>query len=127
MKACWAALLPLLLSGCGDGSPTGSLSGKVTINGNPVAGAKVSMISSKSGSGALIDIGADGSFQSRDPLPVGSYKVAIVPNPPEPAAPGTKAAKGAPSEIPEKYQRPESSGFSAEVKAGRNEASFAIP
>ena len=127
MKACWAAVLPLVLSGCGADSPTGSLAGKVTIKGNPVAGAKVSMISSKSGSGAMIDIGPDGSFQSKDPLPVGSYKVSIVPNPPEPAAPGIKVAKAASPEIPVKYQSPESSGFSAEVKAGKNEASFAIP
>ena len=87
----------------------------------------MSLISSGSGAGALLDIGANGSFKSTDPLPVGTYKVALVPAPPEPVAPGTKAAKASPSLIPDKYQKVETSGFSAEIKTGKNSAIFDIP
>ena len=128
MKRSFLLLASILLTGCGSGGPsTGSFEGKVTLKGQPVSGSKVSLISSGSGAGAILNIGADGSFKSTDPLPVGTYKVALVPAPPEPMAPGTKAAKAAPSLIPDKYQKVETSGFSAEIKAGKNSTSFDIP
>lgn len=120
-------LLPLLLTGCSGTASTGTLSGKVSLKGQPLSGAQVSLVSSKSGSGAIIEIGQDGAFAFKEPLPVGTYRVAIVPKPPEPLAPGTKASKAPPSEIPIKYQQIESSGFTAEIKGGKNEAAFAIP
>lgn len=119
--------VPVLLVGCGGTASTGTLSGKVSLKGQPVMGAQVSMISSKTGSGAIAEIGQDGAFEFREALPVGSYKVAIVPKPPEPVAPGTRISKGPPSSIPLKYQRIETSGFNAEIKGGRNETTFAIP
>lgn len=119
--------VPWLLAGCGGAAPTGTLSGKVSLKGQPVMGAQVSIISSKTGSGAIAEIGQDGAFEFREGLPLGTYKVAIVPKPPEPAAPGMRLPKGPPSSIPLKYQRIETSGFNAEIKGGRNETTFAIP
>lgn len=128
MKRTFLLMSSFLLAGCGSVGPaTGSLEGKATLKGLPATGSKVSLISSGSGAGAMLDIGADGTFKSTDPLPVGSYKVALVPAPPEPVAPGTKAAKAGASVIPEKYQKVETSGFSAEVKAGKNTVNFDIP
>jgi len=121
----WIATL--LLAGCGGAGSSGTLAGKVSLKGQPVTGFQVSVISSKSGSGAMTEIGQDGAFEFREALPVGTYKVAVVPKPPEPVAPGTKLSKAPPPAIPIKYQRVETSGFSAEIKPGRNEATFSIP
>lgn len=126
MKYGYFVLAGLLMTGCGGGPATGSLQGKVTIKGTPVTGAKLSLRSS-AGAGALVDILPDGTLKSGDPIPVGDYKVSLVPNPPEPLPPGTKATKAPPTPIPNKFLNPDTSGWTAQVKSGTTTVNFEIP
>lgn len=141
----YAVLTCLCLSswfaiGCGGGpgGPQGKVGGKVTYNGNPVAeGTAVSFIGeSGSGSGAGTTA-ADGSYQLRstsgDKLPVGKYRVVIMP----PAGPTmspeeamkqsmanaqaqTASKSDGEAMIPDQYRTIAKTPLNFEVKAGDN-------
>ncbi len=74
-----------LCVGCGSSSrdeETVTVSGKVTVNGQPVPPNSVIIMESKMiGVSQTIDIAEDGTFTSSDskPLPVGTYTVAVRP------------------------------------------------
>ncbi len=121
-------------TGCGPGSgPTGTVTGKVTLDGEPVPqGCAVTFVSS-AGFTASAKVGAGGSYTllnvDKPAIPVASYKVAVA----QPAAEvsgadyekymspdGGGGAKTAPETIPAKYQSTETSGLSFDVKEGPN-------
>jgi hypothetical protein len=128
--AAWMTVL-----GCGPGGysgPTGIVTGKVTLDGNPVPqGCAVSFVSSD-GFTASAKVGADGAYTllnvDKPEIPVASYKVSVA----QPAAEvsgadydkymteGGGEAKPEPEAIPAKYQTTETSGLSADVKEGPN-------
>lgn len=147
---CLSLLLVLpALGGCSKGASikTVPVTGKVTLNGQPLSGATVTFLSSATGpdgsaaapsSGVT---GADGAYKLitmasgrdvADGIPPGDYKV-IVTKPasgganlsdPEFAAKmGTmspeelQAAQAAKSEVPDRYGKPDASGLTAHVEA----------
>jgi hypothetical protein len=133
----------LVFSGCGGGysGPTGTVSGTVTLDGQPVPqGCAVSFLSVE-GYGATGEVGADGSYQleviqgggTSNDIPVAAYQVAVLP-PEEPEMSEAEYEKAmeasgsdeAPVEeeaeevIPWKYQAEDSSELTFEVKEGAN-------
>lgn len=109
----------LALAGCG-GPSSSSVSGKVTLAGQPVTQATVNFYNAKTGVAASAALGADGSYKITENLPAGSYAVSIVPlaDVSRPPMPGQAATPSAPSPVPGKYQSDASSGLTAEVKPG---------
>jgi len=131
-------LTTLAISGCSgdDGSysgPTGTVSGTVTLDGNPVA-ANVSFMNTEKGytaSGAADSSGKYSlSSNGSSSIPVGKYQVAVTAPPAKEMTPeeameaSMKSEDGstpvAESAIPAKYNSPGGSGLTFEVKEGDN-------
>jgi hypothetical protein len=133
-------LVLLFALGCSPDNPNApaSLSGKVTYNNKPVTGGSVAIIA-KDGGTIVRPIMQDGTYSATD-LPVGEAAITVeteTVNPdrkmpeygggrkdavsPRPAgAPGSATGSGAYVKIPDKYSKKETSGFSTNLKAGRN-------
>lgn len=128
---CWVMLAAAAAIGCSREAPRGSVTGTVTHKGAPVVGMAVYFEEESSGGGPTVNLKDDGSFTMATyqgaGLPVGKYKVAIVPRMLESAdempLAGKKVPKTAtPSPIPEKYLKTATSGLVIEVKNGDNPA-----
>ena len=114
------------LSGCGGGPPMGEVSGKVTFEGKPVAGGRVSFMNTTAGTGGEGQL-KDGAYTLSAPLPPGDYKVTVIP----PVVREREGGKGPVVEverpapdIPQKYRTIGSTDLKATVKAGPNECTF---
>ena len=142
-------ILIAMLSGCGDGSegpPVYSVTGKVTFQGSPLKGYRVTFVSTNSASatGATAPIEDDGAYSmlsvdGRSGCAAGKYKVVIRPEREAKAIqeamknmnnmkPG-KTQKGLPepeSKIPKTFASAETSTKEVEVKAGSNVIDIAI-
>ena len=142
----WVALA-LVSVGCGSsGPPVNLVEGKVTMDGSPLAGATVMFSPASSGTGraAAGVTDASGVYRLTDMsatktgsgAATGDYLVAITKAEgdgggggeesgsdyeynPDPNAPLTMK-----SAVPDKYTRPESSGLTATIAAGKNEINF---
>lgn len=127
-----------LLMGCGRqatfdiSGPTGTVSGKATLNGQPVSsGCTVSFRHTKSAHTAYGQVSADGEYNLQLAeslkLPVGVYLVAVTP-PIQPKLPPEEAMKDAMAnkpkneeqKIPIKYFNPDTSTLQLEVIEGPN-------
>ena len=144
-KTMWtlaAASVLVVAAGCGGGvglpeGETGTVSGKITFDGKPIpAGSLVTFANEKHGFIATGTVAADGTYSLQmrggPDILAGAYRVAVTP--PTSAQPEMSQAEydkmmtegGKPpepkkvSEIPKKYQAPEGSGLTYEVKAGEN-------
>jgi hypothetical protein len=133
-----AATLPLF--GCSKGGlsgPQGTVHGKVTYNTGPVVpGALVSFISDSGGSASAV-ISSDGTYRLASPqgagVPVGKYKVIVVPpktgpelSPDEAMEASKKSADNngmgaSVSPLPKRYQNPATTPETREVVEGDNE------
>ena len=117
--------IALGVTGCFRSGPTISkVAGKVTLNGQPFS---QGVINFASASGFCVQgkLAADGTYgfhsQYGKGIPLGLYKISILPPPPDPRA---TADTGVPlytgqSEgpaIPQKYRSFDTSGFTAEVR-----------
>lgn len=132
----WLGVAVIAVLGCGSGGysgPTGTVSGKVTLDGAPVPQGCVVSFVSPAGFTASATVGADGSYtlQSADKssIPAATYKAAVA----QPAADmsgadydkymsaeGGQAAQAPAAAIPAKYQTVDASGLSYDVKEGPN-------
>lgn len=122
-----AMVLQGLLSGCGGSGaklpPLASVSGKVTLDGNPLPRGTVTFIPDESkgtkGPTAVGQIGSDGRFTlqtaQQSGAVVGHHKVRIRARQ-EAKTPQEEGKE--PSLIPTKYENENTSGLSFEVKAG---------
>jgi hypothetical protein len=125
-----AVLLELVVcfcccAGCGSPAlPTGSVSGKVTYNGQPLTAGVVTFINEKAGIGASSEIDASGSYRVAS-IRTGEYNGAIHRQPPKPESP-KQDAEARKLNIPDKYQAPQTSGLTATVKEGKNTADFRL-
>jgi hypothetical protein len=114
------ALLTLVaLAGCGGS--TGTVTGRVTFKGQPLAGAVVIFVP-EAGIGAGGATDSDGRYQltSRSPgdgVKAGNCKVGFLPADPVKA----------PLLIPPRLRDPETSGITAVVKGGTNVLDFELP
>ncbi|MFW6114559.1 MAG: carboxypeptidase-like regulatory domain-containing protein [bacterium] len=136
---CTAPLLFLIMTGCGgtDFGPMGAISGKVTIDGEPVKeGTKVLFMHPSEGHAGFGITDAAGEYRiewrkggtTYDGLPVGNYQVMIVPadyvDVDELSADEMLAGGGdqqATGQIPPKYLRGSTSGLAYEISEGENE------
>ena len=134
--------LPVLLalSGCSEPQPTtGTVKGRVTMNGKPVPGVTVTAYDTASRTGLRADTDANGAYEFRSykevGLAPGKYQVAVslptgFATAEEQAEAIRKSFQGGGSgvpelpsrgvTIPEKYQDPQRSGLVIEVVAGEN-------
>jgi hypothetical protein len=129
------AVLGLLAPGCGRGGlETAEVTGRVTVNGQPLSSGTVAFMSPQ-GPVAKGQINSDGSFRMDpyDPsagkgVVVGRYEVIIsAPDPKAQAAVKGHDYGSIPSLIPERYTVAATSGLSFEVKPGqRNVANFEL-
>ncbi len=126
-----------LLAGCSGASelPRGTVRGRVTLAGKPLAGATVVFENRAVGVAQSATLDDDGRYEflnyAAGGLPAASYKVTVSSGrsmlPGEEIPRLSPVAKGpvtppkrAPTAVPDKYAKAESSGLSAEVKAGDN-------
>lgn len=130
--------LALCMAGCGGedtgySGSMGTLTGKVTVGGNPApAGCTVSIMSAEQGFVATASTGADGTYsmtwKGSGDLPVGKYGVSVTGPAAQTETDPDKLMKmsqeGTLPEIkevvPAKYQTAKTSGLSVEIKEGPN-------
>jgi hypothetical protein len=105
--------------GCGGAAGTGSVEGKVSLNGQPYTDAAVVLLSLETGQAGSADIQADGSFRLENRLPVGTYKVYL--------APKTETSTDEPvpvtvdQSVPSKYWNEASTDITVEIGEGDNQ------
>ncbi len=121
-----AGLALLLLSGCSGAEPVGTVSGTVTLDGQPVTAGQVGFISA-AGFSAVADIGSDGSFSVVEKLPVDSYTVTVSP-PALTEAPGEEGttAKAAATKVPAGYFDEGTSDIKVDIAEGENTKEIAL-
>ncbi|HTN76803.1 MAG TPA: carboxypeptidase regulatory-like domain-containing protein [Pirellulaceae bacterium] len=114
----------LILAGCDNGPKLGEVSGKVTLDGQPIKGLEVSFVPTVAalGTTAIGYTQADGTYTlhypgDRQGAPVGEYKVSI-------AGGETDGESGAAVQIPAKYNQ--QSELTVEVKSGKNTHDFVL-
>jgi len=142
-----AALLALVSAGCGSGLDLAPVTGRVTMNGQPVPQGQISFVP-ENGPPAIGSIAADGTYRlstlQEDGALVGRHKVTIMATKVSggSAAPATFeqelewAKKGVQSSgkitipgevtwlVPEKFSRTQTTDLTAEVKPQENEINF---
>ena len=120
----------VVLTGCGGGSgdktPKGTVSGKVTVGGQPFTAGAIHFTSVQSVPATFgAEMKAGGMFQVAEPIPTGSYKVSLssptvgpIVGPDGVARPAT--AKDLKSNVPPKYATAASSDKTVEISKGNN-------
>ncbi len=127
-----ALMTAIGLSGCGSSRPIGTISGRVTYNGQPVEEGLVSFYDPDTGAGSQAELQSGGVFRIRNAeggLPPGEYRVTIMP--PTVKQPDTEVTEGGyvVKEVPnitDKYRDVQASGFTDDVSTGDNEFEFAM-
>ncbi len=122
-----ATCLAVCLTGCG-GSEVGIVSGKVTLDGQPLTGESVVFEDTARGISVNAPLAADGTFHARTydkpGLPPGTYHVAI-----RPGAVGSGQAPlvgdadptvAPPIAVPQRYRNIKTSELTTQVEAGKN-------
>ena len=125
--------LAVVVAGCGVQSRTSPVSGVVTLDGKPLAGASLHFVPQGSGRDSTGESDASGqftmsTFKPRDGVVPGTYKVVVSPStgpadttqyatPDEAMAAAAKAPAKKPSgpPFPEKYTRPDQTPLTQEV------------
>jgi len=132
-----AASLPLaatLLLAVGCGRHAGKVSGRVTLDGQPLTNGVVSFTPVKAGSSAYGTIGSDGRYRlqtgAETGIDPGDYKVTIAANatPEQAAAMGIKVGREGimPLLTPQRYGDVATTPLSATVKSGSQEIDFVV-
>ncbi len=117
----------LTIAGCSGGSdqtPSGSVSGKVSLKGAPVAAGRVNFLGK--GAGASADLKPDGTYQLEGRLPVGDYAVSITAAGlgDQPPSEDPQKDQAAQLNLPKKYQSESTSGLTVKVVQGSNSFPF---
>ena len=116
-------------SGCGSrgGPPLGTVTGKVTLDGEPVPGLRITFIPEDRGSPSYGGTDENGEYrlyfnQKRAGAELGSHKVIIENREPETDDSGKLIDDTPIVKIPKKYQQP--GQLTADVSSGRNNIDF---
>jgi hypothetical protein len=115
----------LLAAGCGSAEKPIDISGKVTFKGEPVTEGSVQLIDDRTGRGAEVELGPDGTYKAR--LFAGEYKVVVTP----PYLVDTSSGMPNPyykkvKNIPKKYHSTATSGLTAVVSPDKRTHDFAL-
>jgi hypothetical protein len=115
----------LLAAGCGPAEKPIDISGKVTFKGEPVTEGSVQLIEDRTGRGAEVELGPDGTYKAR--LFAGEYKVVVTP----PYLVDTSSGMPNPyykkvKNIPKKYHSTATSGLTAIVSPDKTTHDFAL-
>jgi hypothetical protein len=94
--------LALLCPGAAHAADTGSVEGKITIDGNPVAKGKVAFHPAR-GKAVEVKIAADGTYNAKK-VPVGEVKITV-------KGPG----------VPKKFESVNTSGLTLTVEKGKSQ------
>ena len=108
------------LAGCEAAKPEGTVSGKVTYKGSPLASGTVNFHASDKGTASQANLDSNGAFKLPGTLPAGNYKVFVLPPVPQQLPPGTAQPK-VDFNLPPKFQDLGQTPVTKEVKAGSNE------
>jgi hypothetical protein len=113
------------LAGCRPaGPPTGQVSGKVTFEGKAVSQGRVTFQHPDTGYSDEALLNKDGTFAVQAPMPVGEYKVYLIPlvvrEQVDRRGPEVGVEQKAP-DIPEKYRTIGGTDLKATVKEGKND------
>src|SRR5262249_45839790 len=115
----------LLAAGCGSAEKSIDISGQVTFKGEPVTEGSVQFIEDRTGHGAEVELGPNGTYKAR--LFAGEYKVVVTP----PYL--VDVSSGLPNpyykkvkNIPKKYHSTATSGLSAIVSPDQTTHDFAL-
>ncbi|QDV68644.1 hypothetical protein Poly24_23560 [Rosistilla carotiformis] len=118
----WIGVLPWV-SGCGNSpvDPSGTISGRVTYEGQPVQQGVVTFYSSELGVGISEELQEGGQYKTNTPIPTGSYVVTVLPPEQPPSMEEELVVEISPvKDIPDKYRDPSQSGLKLEVTQGDN-------
>ena len=120
----------LLVTGCG-GKYESTVSGTVTLDGQPLTSGSVKFHPVTGGPSAYAMIGADGSYSLKtgdaESLKPGTYSVTVVATEKPPADLPRNAMPPIGRLItPEKYSRPKTTDLKYDVDAGSNEINLAL-
>jgi hypothetical protein len=118
--------LALFLVGCFGSNPqNGTVSGRITFEGNPVTGARINFYSAAQGQRGTALLEPTGSFKLPVPLPPGKYVVFLSPE--RQALSREKGERATPQlpSVPVRYLG-ETSDLSADVVAGPNDFHFEL-
>ena len=117
--------LSVTVAGCGGKRttlPTGTVSGTITFNGEPVSEGFVNFISTETGQGETVALGSGGEFAFTEPVVIGPYAVFVTPPEGEPpTVENPTPAPPDPKNIPKKYRTDATTDFKVEVQEGKNE------
>jgi hypothetical protein len=122
-----AALAAVLSAGC-TGGGTGTVKGKITVNGNPLPSGLITFESQTGKKNAYAAAIRDGMYET-DQIPSGPCKITVVHSAiPAPESGGNDLLAGRKGgarvagvvEVPRKYHSSDTSGLELEVKAGAN-------
>lgn len=128
-------LLGLVSGGCGAkgrgyNGPTGTVTGKVTLNGKPIEKGSIAFINENLSINAVGLLKSDGTYALKVgtsfSVPVGDYRIAVTGSDPSAPIPDPNDLMSHPEKfkendtIPPKFRDPNSSGLIAVVKEGSN-------
>ena len=126
----FALSFTVVLTGCGGGSgdktPKGTVSGKVTVGGQPFTAGAIHFTSVQTDTAAFgAEMKADGLFRVAEPIPIGEYKVSLSPpevgptvGPDGVVRPATD--KDRKNNVPPKYATAASSDKTVKISKGTN-------
>jgi hypothetical protein len=123
----FGCLVTVQFVGCGGSTPTGTVKGKVLLDGQPYSEAAVAFISLDTGQAGVAQVNPDATFQLTTPLPVGSYRVYL--EPPDADAQAT-AEQPKPvamdKTVPEKYWNEASTDITIDITEGENDVTVEL-
>lgn len=124
----WSWLI--VLAGCAEHEPRGTVAGRVTLQGEPVAGGTIAFSSDETGTHMTATISADGTYRATSAdgagLRVGLYRVFLYPPLAAPTGPWRLPGPDVPPpkfdpRWPARYHDAETSGLTLQVAAGENQ------
>jgi hypothetical protein len=115
--------IALLIMGCG-GEPSGTIDGKLEVNGEPYSEADICFIDMQSGYATSTTLESDGTFSIDDPIPVGTYTVYLAPSSggeDEASEQPGPVSMQASDTVDQKYWSESTSDLTVEVSEGKND------
>jgi hypothetical protein len=119
------ALILFSAVGCNQGPPVGTVSGEVTLNGQPYDQASLVFLDMKTGQAASTDIQSGGQFKVPTPLPVGTYNIYLAPKMVEDLDAPPRAVT-MDSAVPQKYWNESTTDIIQPIERGENKISIAL-